>query len=81
MTYKTELKDVIVFKLPIDFYNQMLENISIHLEEFNNKLGDSLEGYNKMASNISTAIEVLSKQTVVDLDSINVLISSMNRII
>jgi hypothetical protein len=76
MTYKTELKDTIIFKLPINQYNEMLENISVNLDNFNNKLNTSLEGYNKNANMIASAIEILNKQTVVDLDSINYLINN-----
>jgi hypothetical protein len=74
MTYKTELKDTIIFKLPINQYNEMLENISVHLDDFNSKLNVSLESYNKNANLVASAIEILNKQTVVDLDSINYLI-------
>jgi hypothetical protein len=75
MNYKTEFKDTIVFKLPINQYNEMLETISVHLEEFNNKLNQSLEGYNRNTNIIANAIELLNKQSVVDLDSINYLLN------
>jgi hypothetical protein len=76
MSYKSEIKDYIVFKLPINQYNQILENISVHLEDFNKKLNATLENYNRIANNIISAIDVLNKHTVVDLDSINSLLAT-----
>jgi hypothetical protein len=76
MQYKTENKDFILFKLPISSYNQILENLSHHLEDFNKKLNSTLENYNRIANNIISAIDLLNKQTVVDLDSINSLLAS-----
>ncbi len=77
MNYKSENKDYIIFKLPIIQYNEMLENISIHLEDFNKKFNVYLEGYNRISNNVVSAIDILNKQAVVDLDSVNSLMASV----
>ena len=71
MNYKVEFNDAIVFKFPINDYNQMIENIQLHLENFNKTVNSHIEQVNKNAVVVEKAIDVLTKQTTVDFESMN----------
>jgi len=73
MSYKAEVSNFIVFKLPVDDYNLLIENISANLEKFSSKINTQIEGYNKIHGNIERAFDILMKNTTVDYDIVNAL--------
>lgn len=74
MSYKTEVTDAIVFRMPINDYNHFIEHISQNLDSFNKKVNMYVETYNKSSANVDKAIDVLVKNTAVDYDLLNNLI-------
>jgi hypothetical protein len=75
MNYKMEVKDAIIFRMPINDYNHFIENISLNLENFNKKINLQIESYNKVGTNVEKALDALVKNTTVDYDILNNLIS------
>ena len=73
MNYKGEVSNFIVFKMPVDDYNLLIENISANLEKFSAKINTQTDSYNKIHGNIEKAIDILMKNTVVEYDLVNAL--------
>lgn len=75
MNYKMEVKDAIIFRMPINDYNHFIENISLNLENFNKKINLQIDSYNKVGTNVEKALDALVKNTTVDYDILNNLMS------
>jgi len=75
---KDSKKDFILFRFEHNEYNQIIEDLTLELENFHKKELLVLENYKKNFSLIEPALELLQKQTILESDKLNVLLNNPN---
>jgi hypothetical protein len=71
MGYKVDFNDAIVFKIPFNDYNELIEAISGRLEEFNKKMDIYINNTKKKGEDVEKARDLLIKQTYTDPEVVN----------
>ena len=72
----SEAEDFILFRMPVNTFNQMIEKIHEGLEEYDKKIQLLFGEYSKMTMNIQSAVDLIVKQTKIDHELIDKILNN-----
>ena len=72
----SEIDDFILFRMPVNTFNQMIEKIHEGLEEYDKKIHLLFNEYSKLSLNVQNAIDLIVNQTKIDYNLIEKILSN-----